>query len=106
MDMNKIICPHCKNVNVLNNNIKICVFKCPFCGKEVNVNNCCPKSVVTTVQFPDIVYMVCMKESNLNIYPRCVALFYEKSAALVFINKQLNPLLYTFKEMNINKKSI
>ena len=39
--MNKIICPHCKNVNILNNNIKICVFKCPCCGKEVTMNNCC-----------------------------------------------------------------
>ena len=105
--MNKFKCPHCNNICVLNNNnIKICVFKCPCCGKEVTVNNCCQKAVVTAVQFPDIVYMVCMKESPLNIYPRCVALFYEESDALVFINKQLNPLLYTFKKINMNQKSI
>ena len=41
MDMNKIICPHCKNVNILNNHIKSCTLKCPCCGEKITINNCC-----------------------------------------------------------------
>lgn len=55
--MNKIVCPHCKNINILNNNIKVCVFKCPCCGKEVTVNNCC-KGACNTVKMTNNVYAI------------------------------------------------
>ena len=56
--MNKIICPNCNNVNILNNNIKICVFKCPCCGEDVTVNNTCCKEQIKVTKIPDTVYVV------------------------------------------------
>lgn len=53
--MNKVRCPHCNNISIVNNNIKVCVFKCPCCGKEVKVNNCCNGKCTTT---PNEVYAV------------------------------------------------
>lgn len=53
--MNKIKCPHCNNISILNSNIKICVFKCPCCGNEVTANNCCNGNCTTT---PNEVYAI------------------------------------------------
>lgn len=55
--MNKFKCPHCNNISIVNDNIKICVFKCPCCGKEVTVNNCC-KGKCTDLQIFNEVYAV------------------------------------------------
>ena len=83
MAMNKIICPHCKNVNILNNNIKICVFKCPCCGKEVTVNNCCNGKCT----IPNEVYLVMLDIKNCNkelIETRCIAVFSDNKKAEEF----------------------
>ena len=83
MDMNKIICPHCKNVNILNNNIKICVFKCPCCGEEITMNNCCNGKC----PIPNEVYLVMLDIKNCDkelIETRCIAVFTDNKNAEEF----------------------
>ena len=83
MDMNKIICPHCKNVNILNNNIKICVFKCPCCGNEITMNNCCNGKCT----IPNEVYLVMLDIKNCDkelIETRCIAVFSDNKKAEEF----------------------
>ena len=81
--MNKIICPHCKNVNILNNNIKICVFKCPCCGKEITMNNCCNGKC----HVPNEVYLVMLDIKNCDkelIETKCIAVFSDNKKAEEF----------------------
>ena len=86
MDMNKVKCPHCNNISIVNNNIKICVFKCPCCGKEVTVNNCC-KDKCTAVQISNEVYLVMLDIKNCDkelIETRCIAVFSDNKKANEF----------------------
>jgi hypothetical protein len=86
MDMNKVKCPHCNNISIVNNNIKICVFKCPCCGKEVTVNNCC-KDKCTAVQISNEVYLVMLDIKNCDkelIETRCIAVFTDNKKAEEF----------------------
>ncbi len=87
--MNKVKCPHCNNISIVNNNIKICVFKCPCCGKEVTVNNCC-KDKCTAVQISNEVYLVMLDIKNCDkelIETRCIAVFTDNKKAEEFADK-------------------
>lgn len=84
--MNKVKCPHCNNISIMNDNIKVCVFKCPCCGKDVTLNNCC-KGVCTTVQIPNVVYLVMLDIKNCDkelIETRCIGAFKDKEKANEF----------------------
>lgn len=84
--MNKVKCPHCNNISIVNNNIKICVFQCPCCGKEVTVNNCC-KGKCTAVQITNEVYLVMLDIKNCDkelIETRCIGVFRDEEKANEF----------------------